>query len=581
MATHKKPETTGTFVGDRLFHWADIPVDTAFADAHNQRMMSELEESVQRLQGGFDEATNDEKFTKVNEFLKTRWTQALDHDNGGDGRLGRRRAFEALSELSTESLFTKRHIEWAMTREAHGLLEGHWGWLRPSQEDSDKDAWLEYEALSFYDPAPEGVQFVLSDEGYEHLEEHPTDKMLLDFCLQKLNENPRFGDSDYYPPSPYKRLLKPGSQEGFVGGERELAIETAYLFGLDSANDVSEAARTQLFHVGVNLDEITYGRIGAVVGTMDNAERVVFAEAFLATEFGDDLGEQIIQLVEHDQDQEALAVQLGRIRNILDSMRHFTTDGFFAEVDKDLADDIRRGVSTRASEILFALNQRLDKGKSIEKAEVALATLEEWSCGVAEMLQEGVPQRMHVAGNTKLYHFINPKTGQKYPGAVELTTNGKAVDDASLRERYIKEGRGARISLTYDEAQPEVALSLNGTVRRGAMNGRLDKSVYNIVTNTSEPDADHAEISFDIASIHASADSRSRLTAEVIGEGSAIRDTGHGKKGGAKNFTYDIIGQDWGNREKFADAVRRFGDLLDNKSRTRQVAIVALRDVAA
>jgi hypothetical protein len=232
-----------------------------------------------------------------------------------------------------------------------------------------------------------------------------------------------------------------------------------------------------------------------------------------------------------------------------------------------LADDIRRGISTRTSEILYALNQRLDKGKPTEKIEIALAKLEEYTSGVAEMLQNGIPQKVQEAGGTKLYHFINPKTGQKYPGAVELTTNGKFAEEATARERYIKEGRGARGSFTYDEEQPHLALSLNGMVRRGAMNGRFDKSVYNIVTDESEPDAEHAEVSFDLASIHGAKNSKSRMTAEAITEGSAIRDTGHGNKGGAKNFTYDIIDQSWGQRDKFAGAIREFGDILDGRER--------------
>ena len=337
-------------------------------------------------------------------------------------------------------------------------------------------------------------------------------------------------------------------------------------FGLD-VTTLPEPAKLQLIDYLTTVSGVDIKRISAVANKLQPEVRTQFAEVFLATEFGDDLGEQILTLAEHGGDDERTPDQLGRVLDILRSVSSFTTEGILHEVDPSLADDIRRGVSTRTSEVLYALNQRLEKGKPTEKIELSLAKLAEWAGGIAEMLQHGVPQRVQKAGDTKLYHFINPKTGQKYPGAVELTTNGKFAEEATARERYIKEGRGARGSFTYDEEQPHLALSLNGMVRRGAMNGRFDKSVYNIVTDESEPDAEHAEVSFDLASIHGAKNSKSRMTAEAITEGSAIRDTGHGNKGGAKNFTYDIIDQSWGQRDKFAGAIREFGDILDGRER--------------
>lgn len=387
------------------------------------------------------------------------------------------------------------------------------------------------------------------------------------------------------------------SVEDTLGGDGEKAnllqiVHTPEIRGmLENSTGINLAEiplsmQTQLLDYMTRRSLEDFSRLSKTASKIrqDGGSTTSFFEAFLATEFGDDLGEQILALAEQPQNAEKLDGQIGHIRNVLNSVREFTVNGVFEEVDESLADDIRRGISTRTSEILYALNQRLSKNKPIDKVEVALAKLDEWSSGVAEMLNKGTPRKVQETGNTKLYHFMDPETGKLYPGAVELTTNGKFAEDATARERLVKEGRGARMSFTYDKAQPSVALSLKGPVRRGAMNGRLDKSVYNIKTGQSEPDVEQAEVSFDIASMHGEKESESRQTAEVIGEGSAIRDTGNGNKGGSKNFTYDIIDQDWGNRERFAGAVLRFGEVLDGRARRarqNKLAHGALEQVAA
>lgn len=299
-----------------------------------------------------------------------------------------------------------------------------------------------------------------------------------------------------------------------------------------------------------------------ILGELPRQTRSVVAEAFFAVEFGDDLGNEVLHLAEHHSGVETLRVA-ENITSIMHNSRTFTTEGMFAQVDSDLADDIRRGISTRTAEVMYALNQRLAKGKTIEAPAEALAKLQEWSSGVAMMLQKGIPQKVQEAGDTQLFHFIDPDTGETLPGAIELTGRGKMPEDATARERYIKEGKGARISITYDADHPQEALSLDGSVRRKAMNGRLDKSTYFVETGKIDPDAEWAEVSFDIGSAHA--DGAPKLVADVIGEARAIRgghSGRHAKKLGLGAYTYDIIDQRHGQRDVFSGFVKRFGDML-------------------
>ena len=111
------------------------------------------------------------------------------------------------------------------------------------------------------------------------------------------------------------------------------------------------------------------------------------------------------------------------------------------------------------------------------------------------------------------------------------------------------------------------------------MNGRLDKSTFNAKTNKIEPNAEHAEVSFDIASAHATGNPK--IIAQCIAEARCIREgtdfAANGQKFGP--YTYDIINQSYGQRETFASAVRRLVELLDQRShmaRHRQVGKVGL-----
>ena len=180
------------------------------------------------------------------------------------------------------------------------------------------------------------------------------------------------------------------------------------------------------------------------------------------------------------------------------------------DIDPVLADEIYRGVCTRISELLVEFDDRLksENPKAWKVAQDAMNSIEEWSKGSYLMLVESVPRQVAQAGDTVLFHFDHPDLGG-LPGAVEVTKYGKKYEEMTIAERKLREGRGARLSISYDEANPNFALSLIGAERREALSGRFDKSA------NSDPSAIHAATSFDMFSQHAPKQSRQYLASKL------------------------------------------------------------------
>lgn len=281
-------------------------------------------------------------------------------------------------------------------------------------------------------------------------------------------------------------------------------------------------------------------------------------ELFLALEFGSDFGIPIISIAEKTNAHNELIIQevLVTIANILKNIDMLQAD-FMERIDVEWGANVRAGISTRISEILFEFDHRLDSNnpKACRVVEIALQSLLEWTNGAKKMLAESEPIVVAQEGDTMLFHFMHPNDGL-LPGAVECSPYGKDINNMSDKERQLKEGRGARLSITYDEQDIEAALSLKGAVRKRALNGRFDKS-STVKSGKIDPDAEYSEVSFDVFSHHSS--SRSKKAADIISSGRILR------SGVAGSYTYDLIDQSWGEREKFADLIRKIQDYLIHK----------------
>lgn len=317
-----------------------------------------------------------------------------------------------------------------------------------------------------------------------------------------------------------------------------------------SISELSLLSQKQILNYAVSVEESTFYRLQrSLAGINSVQDKVMFAESFLALEFGDDFGEPLLDVIEKAGTERSLEVQRALIA-ITDSLRNIDMlkEEFLAGINREWADSIRKGVSTRIAEVLYELSNRLDSPKSsaITSALDALESIREWSEGAYKMLVESEPIVVAQEGDTMLFHFMHPREGL-LPGAVECTSYGKSTDDMTPAEKKLKEGRGARFSITYDTKLKDAALSHDGKDRRKALNGRFDKSTYNSTTGVTDPSADEAEVSFDMFSHHSGG--RSGAAATIISQGRAART---GEKGA---YTYDIINQAWGNKEAFAGLV--------------------------
>lgn len=158
--------------------------------------------------------------------------------------------------------------------------------------------------------------YTLTPEAEKYLGEHPDAAPLFDYIAAKSTEFPALGDMDAYAPDPYMTLYKAGgAYEDIPDDELELAIETVHALGLERLSDISPEARTQLFHAGVNWTDEAYARVKQVSGSLPPEHRAQFAEAFLATEFGDDFGDILLDLADANEPME-LSPVLERINTI-------------------------------------------------------------------------------------------------------------------------------------------------------------------------------------------------------------------------------------------------------------------------
>ncbi len=253
----------------------------------------------------------DDTYKLLADYLKERRFDVLDQEGLWNGLPSEvyAQSFSILEQLhaQTDSYYTRRLLEWAMNREVHELLVGVP--YTVDDEASDPAAYALWEEYSFMDAPPEGIvqkiDFDRSDFSEAFVSENQS---LFAYAEELLKNHPNLGDPDAYAPDPYLDLASRETIEAARGSEHELAIETAHLFGVRPA-DLSDAARMQLFHFGVNLTESDHARVQKVVSELPgSAERGLFAESFLATEFGDDFGDKILSIAEHAMPEQAAKV---------------------------------------------------------------------------------------------------------------------------------------------------------------------------------------------------------------------------------------------------------------------------------
>lgn len=337
------------------------PEDRDFSHHLDQQSLADTQQAISQLIE-HDATDNTERFQQIRDYLAER--QRLQHEqlNGGEDFLPAiTESFNTLAGLSeaTDSVYAKRLLQWGMMREAHFLDDAYGAGIlvdidQTATKQNDPEALAKYFADDIEDGWQHGLVYSLTEQGQAILAQHPNTKPILDFMCQTVTKYPALGDSDYYAPDPYIDLMKPGGNDDLNGDDSEFAIETANLFGLNSTADVSDHARQQLFTVGVGLNESQYSRIKVVAARYSPERRQQFAEAFLATEFGDDYGDAILDITEH-----ATPEQAGRALETINSLRtrtHEYTHALYHAIDPELAVADERALNETITSMLVSLS---------------------------------------------------------------------------------------------------------------------------------------------------------------------------------------------------------------------------------
>lgn len=286
------------------------------------------------------------------------------------------KSFHALAKFSgtTDSYFVDRLIEWGANKEAHYVSE-YLTWepiVTIDDERTDPEAVNLYRRYIDDVYSPEDaewrtrIRYKPSELGGMLIEDFPGFEDIVNRIAKLAEDDPLLSTMDVGErviADPYVNLRYQSKHSaesidagtGSIPGGQELAIEVASIFKLNPAKDLSQSARKQLFSYGVGLDEATYQRLLKYTDNTDNKSmRVAFAESLLATEFGDDYGDALLDIAER-----ATPEQSKRIFELVNELRARTYEHakLFAPIDPELAAATEKSLDESITGALVAIQE--------------------------------------------------------------------------------------------------------------------------------------------------------------------------------------------------------------------------------
>lgn len=412
-------------------------------------------------------STNDEKYAAIRRSVDERQLQTYQLASIAYTSDAYIHAFDAWKQLydQTDSYYTKRLLERAMNREVHEVVP--FTALTIDQAASDPEAYADWQEFDFYGVPPRGVvqriNFDALSEmfGPEYIEEHEEFFRYADDTAQR---NPEFGDWDSNPPDPYRDMASAHDLSGIHQDDLELALETAHLFGVETGQ-LSEAVRANLYHFGVNLDEATYERVTAVVGSLDRENRRTFAEAFLATEFGDDLGDILLDLAE-STDPDELRPVLKNIAEVRQASARLA-ESFRSDeaLDNVLAERLPTAFIKRTTELLALARQ-----DGVTEVDTSLATV----ASVAQMIAEGVKtDTLTLAGSESDFGTLR---AQETPLTITARPHGHNAR-LGFTVRGLGDDGKQRLNIRLDYEDGYLSLDIGSTAKTGVNSSEIARKV--------------------------------------------------------------------------------------------------------
>ena len=126
-----------------------------------------------------------------------------------------------------------------------------------------------------------------------------------------------------------------------------------HAFGFNVTN-LSESAKLRLVDYLTTVSKKDIGRISAVTKRLSQESLPKLAEAFLATEFGDDFGQAILDIAEKTSPG-----QTERVLPVVNSLRSRTKEfaGMFRSIDPELSSATEKALNERITDALISLQE--------------------------------------------------------------------------------------------------------------------------------------------------------------------------------------------------------------------------------
>jgi len=315
----------------------------------------------------------------------------------------------------------------------------------------------------------------------------------------------------------------------------------------------------------VNSTSARYERLVETISKFQGQTKVDIAEVFLATEFGDELGEAILDICEFcDEDQS---------RQILDGVNTFRqvmpkVEELFSRFDRELAHQTSQAFIKRTSEVLMCASQVAKYGfaeatmyngekvriDNLDEIIASLSLLNQALTTTVESVYTMQADRISEQDDQVSYWFDDGRV------MLQIREHGSVDTDP----RYSFDGE-ARINLLFNPNEP-ISELVSEASRQQALSIRLDREgIIRDVNNnyiSSDPEIEKGVLSLDIGSIYGEPDNPNTRVGRILAIGNALISS---RRSETPHFTHvrETFDSKYGVDTEFARIAHNFRRRLD------------------
>lgn len=286
------------------------------------------------------------------------------------------------------------------------------------------------------------------------------------YAMQLANKYPAIVDGDgvvsNYDSIEAATVAEGTYRFGSVLPPNKIELETSNLFGV-AYRDMPIEVKKVMAGYGVDLMSEEYDKLFAVSRTMDMQTRIEFAQAFMAVEYGSDMGRLLILLAEKHarQDADHLMVVLGRLNKIRQKSSIIATRFDSEAFQKMFVDSCNK----RVSELLA-----LVYAGGLERIKETMMNLSIAMESIAVSLENDEFEIVEA------HHDYGTLRAVKNPVTITVRPYG---DNARLgfTVRKMGEDEKQRLSVRLDYEEGMLSLDIGSTAKEGVNSSQLSRRI--------------------------------------------------------------------------------------------------------